>query len=205
MSKNFSAKDGDNAVIAGGVVNFDGSVVPAVDGSLTPISTDFTAADPVANTSGASSAIYSTPLLLRWLVKGLQAIFSRLPTALTAAGNFKISQAEAGFITFTDTQLTTPGSGTARSFAGYRRAVVNVTIANITTNVVIRIEGQTLSSGSFRSMMPRTPGNLPVDETLTANGTYSYILETPSDTLRVNFVSRGGATGTVDAEWRFSV
>lgn len=89
MSKNFSAKDGDNAAITGGVVNFDGSVVVAVDGSLTPIATDFTASDPTANTAGASNSLYSTPYLLRWIVKGLQAIFGRLPAQLDANGNLK--------------------------------------------------------------------------------------------------------------------
>lgn len=77
MSKNFSAKDGANTDIAGGVVNFDSSIVVAVDGSLTPIATDFTASDPTASTAGASTSPYSTPFLLRWIVKGLQAVFSK--------------------------------------------------------------------------------------------------------------------------------
>ena len=77
MSKNFSAKDGANTDIAGGVVNFDSSIVVAVDGSLTPISTDFTTSDPTANTAGASTSPYSTPYLLRWIVKGLQAVFAK--------------------------------------------------------------------------------------------------------------------------------
>lgn len=122
---------------------------------------------------------------------------------LDSNGNLKTVGIVAS--TYTDTQLTTPGPGAVRSFAGYRKAVVNVTIANITAgNVIIRIEGQTISGGTFRSMMPRTPGNLPVDETLTANGTYSYIIETPSDTLKVSYLSRSGTTATVDAEWRMS-
>lgn len=77
MSKNFSAKDSTGTDIAGGIVNFDSSIAPAVDGSLTPIATDFTASDPTANTAGASTSAYSTPYLLRWIVKGLQAVFSK--------------------------------------------------------------------------------------------------------------------------------
>jgi len=77
MSKNFAAQDGTGTAITGGIVNFDSSIVPAVDGSLTPIATDFTASDPTANTAGASTSPYSTPYLLRWIVKGLQAVFSK--------------------------------------------------------------------------------------------------------------------------------
>ena len=77
MSKNFAAQDGTGTAITGGIVNFDSSIVPAVDGSLTPIATDFTASDPTANTAGASTSPYSTPYLLRWIVKGLQGLFAK--------------------------------------------------------------------------------------------------------------------------------
>lgn len=151
MSKNFSAKDGDGNLVSGGVANFDGSVVVAVDGSLTPIATDFTASDPTANTAGASNSLYSTPYLLRWIVKGLQAIFGRLPAQLDANGNLKTA---AQVLVF---------DGSAFQF---RRQAVTGSITSLVgmTNVVplarYNATLPTLADGDHRALQVDINGNL---------------------------------------------
>lgn len=77
MGKTISIPDANNNPQS--IFNDDGNIVTAVDGNLTPVNTDWTAVNPTANTSGASDVPYVVPLLLRWVVKGLQSIFSRMP------------------------------------------------------------------------------------------------------------------------------
>jgi len=135
MSKNFAAQDGTGTAITGGIVNFDSSIVVAVDGSLTPIATDFTASDPTANTAGASTSAYSTPYLLRWVVKGLQAIFSKLQ--FDASGNLKDS-AIARPYTFVDKSSTT--SATVSAWSVVSVANTNrqqITIENTSTTATL--------------------------------------------------------------------
>lgn len=110
------------------------------------------------------------------------------------------------YVTYTETQLTAPGTTTTRNFAAYKRATCWVNLASINTSVTVQIEGRPTSSGSWYSLIPRSLNASPASETLTGNGLYVYQVDTTAEELRFNFVSEsGGTTATLDVVWRFSV
>lgn len=74
---------------------------------------------------------------------------------------------------------------------------VNVTfqvkLASVGTNVVIRLEGS-LNNTDFFNLAASN-----ADYTLTANGTYGYVLFAPVKYIRLRLVSLSGGTPTVSA------
>jgi len=68
-----------------------------------------------------------------------------------------------------------------------------VTVSDIGTNVVIRIEGS-LDGTSYFNLSENE-----VDFTLTANGTYGYVLFAPVQFVRLRLVSISGGTPSVAA------
>jgi len=68
-----------------------------------------------------------------------------------------------------------------------------VTVSSIGTNVVIRIEGS-LDGSSYFNLSENE-----VDFTLTANGTYGYVLFAPVQFVRLRLVSISGGTPSVAA------
>lgn len=181
MSKNFSAKDGDGNLVSGGMVNFDGSVVVAVDGSLTPIATDFTASDPTANTAGASNSLYSTPYLLRWIVKGLQAIFGRLPAQLDANGNLKT--AAQGLVITTCTRsgaaVTSTSSVVLAANANRKSAI----FSNAGTIDIYLSRGPTAAGGQGSLLKPG--GSFEITPSLLYAGVLSAITVSGTSSLAI--------------------
>jgi hypothetical protein len=97
---------------------------------------------------------------------------------------------DSSFDTATLGALTAPGVTDAQKSTGAYLSF-QVTVSDIGTNVVIRLEGSlddvnyfNLSTGS-------------VDYTLTANGTYGYVLFAPVQYIRVRLVSFSGGTPSV--------
>lgn len=102
------------------------------DGDLRNIDTDAESlsTDPTANTSGAGSAKYSIPFLLRWIVKRLQGAtasgenhigsiggntFSLAVTQATNASAYEAGDAVGGKITITSAMRTSGGTGILQS------------------------------------------------------------------------------------------
>ena len=94
----------------------------------------------------------------------------------------------------TSTGLTAPGSGFAYTIdLPNRSAPLNyslfVTVANINTNVVVRLDG----SADGTNYAPVVTG-----QTITGNGTYFYGLQnTPLKKVQPVFVSESGGTAAV--------
>ena len=100
-------------------------------------------------------------------------------------------------LTNTWTQLTAPGNTASFACTGRKNHTIAVTVANINTNVVVRVEGSL--DGSIW-------GNLDyagTDTTITSNGTSMLTAELiPLAYIRFVFVSEsGGTTATIDAAY----
>lgn len=97
----------------------------------------------------------------------------------------------------TFTQLTAPGATAGFATPDRNFHSIWVTVANINTNVVIRIE-----ASPDNSIWANADAS-GLDTTITANGTYLFVVpETPMGYTRVNFVSEsGGTAATIDAKY----
>jgi hypothetical protein len=97
---------------------------------------------------------------------------------------------EAGYGLTTLTTLTAVGVSDAVITAGVHLCF-QVTLSSVGTNVVVRFEGS-LDGNSYFNLAPSA-----VDYTLTANGTYGYVLYAPVQYVRVRLVSISGGTPSV--------
>lgn len=94
------------------------------------------------------------------------------------------------------TQMTAPGASAWIATGKALNHTVAVTVANIDTNVVVRIEGTI--DGTLAFNLSDTDS----DTTITANGTYAFMANGSLTGIRVNFVSEsGGTAATVDAKY----
>ena len=136
---------------------------------------------------------------LQRIAQRITSLIALLPSALgstSSAGSLSMTVAQAQF---TETQLTAPNSTTSRSMAGYNQAFIQVVVASINTNVVIRIEGS--NDGTNWSNLSA----LNTDTTITANGVYSFSFNQCPANIRTTFVSEsGGTAATVDVITRVS-
>ena len=80
----------------------------------------------------------------------------------------------------------TPAQKTTGAYLSFQ-----VTVSNIGTNVVIRLEGSLDGASYFNLSEGET------DFTLTANGTYGYVLFAPVQFVRLRLVSISGGTPSV--------
>ena len=69
-----------------------------------------------------------------------------------------------------------------------------VTVSSIGTNVVVRFEGS-LDDASYYNLAAND-----VDYTITANGTYGYVLAAPVRYIRLRLVSVSGGTPSVSCK-----
>ena len=97
---------------------------------------------------------------------------------------------DSSFDTASLEALTAPGVTAAQKSTG-ANLTFQVTVADIGTNVVIRFEGSLDGSNYFNLATGQ------VDYTITANGTYGYVLYAPVQYLRLRLVSISGGTPTV--------
>jgi len=112
-----------------------------------------------------------------------------------ATNPLSVTSEGADPLTHTFAQLTAPGSTTGFATPGRNNHSMFVTIANISTNVVIRIEGSA-DNTAWANL-----DGAELDTTYTANGTRILTApETPLAYIRVTMVS-GGAGVTVDARY----
>jgi len=90
------------------------------------------------------------------------------------------------------TQLTAPGSTADVNVLDFHHHTFQIVVANIDTNVVVRVEGSLDGTNYFNTATG--------DTTYTANGTYMLeISNFKSKFLRFTFVSEaGGANATID-------
>ena len=96
-------------------------------------------------------------------------------------------------------QLTAVGATPPVSTVGFNRAYVQVVVASINTNVVVRIEGSTDGTNWANLNVSGT------DTTFTANGAQSFVFQGCPSAVRVNFVSEsGGTAATLDCVVRLS-
>ncbi len=86
--------------------------------------------------------------------------------------------------------LSAPGVTAAQKCTGANLSF-QVTVAGIGTNVVVRFEGSVDGSNYFNLASNQ------VDYTITANGTYGYVLFAPVQFVRVRLVSVSGGTPSV--------
>ena len=94
------------------------------------------------------------------------------------------------------TQMTAPGASGWIATGKALNHTVALTVANIDTNVVVRIEGTVDGTNAFNLSDSDT------DTTITANGTYGFMANGSLTGIRVNFVSEsGGTAATVDAKY----
>jgi hypothetical protein len=99
----------------------------------------------------------------------------------------------SSFDTATLDSLTAPGATSAQKSTG-AHLTFQVTVADIGTNVVVRFEGSLDGDNYFNLATGQ------VDYTLTANGTYGYVLYAPVHYVRVRLVSISGGTPTVSSK-----
>lgn len=94
------------------------------------------------------------------------------------------------------TQLTAPGASGWINTGKALNHTVALTVANIDTNVVVRIEGTI--DGTLAFNLSDTDS----DTTITANGTYGFMAKGSLTGIRVNFISEsGGTAATIDAKY----
>ncbi len=94
------------------------------------------------------------------------------------------------------TQLTEPGTSGWIATGKALNHTIALTVANIDTNVVVRIEGTIDGTNAFNLSDSDT------DTTITANGTYGFMATGSLTGIRVNFISEtGGTAATVDAKY----
>ena len=94
------------------------------------------------------------------------------------------------------TQLTAPGASGWINTGKALNHTIALTVANIDTNVVVRIEGTIDGTDAFNL------SNSDTDTTLTTNGTYGFKYTGSLTGIRVNFVSEsGGTAATIDAKY----
>ena len=95
-----------------------------------------------------------------------------------------------GYETITFDTLTSPG--VSENAIGYSATAITfqVEVTGIGTNVIIRLEGS-LTGTNYYNL------NTDGDITLTANGTYGYLLNAPGRYVRVRFVSNLGGTPSI--------
>lgn len=141
----------------------------------------------VLSGSGDASAANQTTEIAR-----LVEIRDRLPSALISS---RLAVDATQYNQFAaETQLTAPGTTTARDVSLFRNTTVSYTVASINTSVTVRLEGSTDGSNWF---------NLDPSEnntTITTNGTFAFILSNVAlHRIRFNFVSEiGGTSATID-------
>jgi len=97
---------------------------------------------------------------------------------------------DSSFDTASLEALTAPGVTAAQKSTGANLSF-QVTVADIGTNVVIRFEGSVDGDSYFNLAANQ------VDYTITANGTYVYVLFAPVQFVRVRLVSLSGGTPSV--------
>lgn len=98
-----------------------------------------------------------------------------------------------------ESQLSAPSSTSSRNMNGFNRAFITATVANINTNVVLRIEGSNDNSNWVNLSASDA------DTTITANGTYGFQYVGCPQHIRTTFVSEsGGTSATVDVITRLS-
>ena len=92
-----------------------------------------------------------------------------------------------------ESPLTAPSSTPARSMAGYNKLTYQVDVANIGTNVVVRVEGN-LTGSNFVNLNAQNQ-----DTTLTANGSYLFTFEGKLSVVRFTLVSISSGVPSVTA------
>lgn len=92
-----------------------------------------------------------------------------------------------------ESPLTAPGSTPARSMTGYNKLTYQVDVANIGTNVVVRVEGN-LTGSNFVNLNAQNQ-----DTTLTANGSYLFTFEGKLSVVRFTLVSISSGVPSVTA------
>lgn len=95
-----------------------------------------------------------------------------------------------GYETLVFDTLTAPG--TTENAIGYAASAISfqIEVTGIGANVVIRLEGS-LTGVNYYNL------NTFGDITLTANGTYGYLLDAPGHYARIRLVSYTGGTPTI--------
>lgn len=108
--------------------------------------------------------------------------------------------ASAAHVKHVESQLTAPSTSTnSRNMDGFNRAFITATVANINTNVVLRIEGSNDNSNWVNLNASDA------DTTITANGTYGFQYVGCPQHIRTTFVSEsGGTSATVNVITRLS-
>ena len=102
-------------------------------------------------------------------------------------------------VSFTETQLTAVGTTTSRSMVGYNQALITATVANINTNVVVRVEISNDGTNWTNASVLNT------DTTITTNKTEAFVFSGCPANIRFNFVSEsGGTAATINVIVRLS-
>ena len=94
----------------------------------------------------------------------------------------------------TPAMLTAPGPGATINVANFGALTVQLVVAGINTNIVVRLEGSLDGTNWFN--LEEGGG----DQTITIDGTYAFKLGVHADKfIRLNFVSEtGGTTAIID-------
>lgn len=92
--------------------------------------------------------------------------------------------------------LTAPGASSAIQTGLNTHHTIAVTVVDINTNVVLRVEGSLDGTNWFNL------SDLNQDTTITENGTYGFMATGMLYKIRVNFVSEsGGTAATISAAY----
>ena len=172
-------------------MSFNFNVISGIDPSNAPkeIQTDASGNLEVVVLSGSGDASAANQATQ---ITRLESIRDRLPSALI---NSRLATDATQYIQFAaETQLTAPGTTTARDVSLFRNITVSYTIASINTSVTTRLEGSTDGSNWFNL----DPGES--NTTVTTNGTFAFILSNVAlHRIRLNFISEvGGTAATID-------
>jgi len=94
------------------------------------------------------------------------------------------------------TQLTAVGNTAWIKTLQNTNHTIMVKVANINTNVVVRVEGTINGTDAFNM------SDLNSDTTITANGNYAFMMSGAIQAIRLNFVSEtGGSAATLDVSY----
>lgn len=128
----------------------------------------------------------------------LESIKNKLPNSLTVSNNRLLTDTKRTFTQFAaETQLNATGATSSLDVTGLPHITCQYVVANIGTNVIVRLEGSNDGTSWFNLDSSDT------DITKTSNGTYSIIPPVPISLYRVRFklVSISGGNPTVDVRF----
>jgi hypothetical protein len=140
------------------------AITTSVDGSLAGLNSDWTAIDPTTNSAGNSTNIHSVPLLLRWLVKGIQSIFTRLPAL--SSGRIPVEILDAA------NQTTLSAVNTKIPTLGQSAMAASVPVAIANNQSAIAVSSATFSTLSEQQIQSTSLGNIS-NSTYTTNAALS--------------------------------